>query len=78
MRTLEQIRNLPMDQLTTDECCLLPYDEWRAKADERRAKEAACAKHEMISTSTWDQSRRGDHRGHCKHCGMNMSYDSGG
>jgi hypothetical protein len=43
----------------------------------RKEREAKCSGHEMVSTSTTDESRRGWHKGHCKHCGADMSYDSG-
>ena len=43
----------------------------------KKAKWDACPNHERIETATREQSNRGDHRGHCKHCGMDMSYDSG-
>jgi hypothetical protein len=74
---LEEIRKLPLDELTTEEISLLPYEEWRAKVDERRAREAACEKHEAVSTGSREEATRGWHPAHCKHCGKDMSRDSG-
>lgn len=52
-------------------------EEWSRVIAWRQARYAACPGHEMVSTSTHDENRRGWHRGHCKHCGKDMSYDSG-
>lgn len=43
----------------------------------RKARYDACPGHAMVNTSTDDENRRGWHKGHCKHCGKDMSYDSG-
>lgn len=74
---IEEIRRLPLAELTIKEIGLLPYDEWCAKGDEQRARVAACQKHEMVGTGTRDEATRGWHPGHCKHCGKDMSVDSG-
>lgn len=79
MRTLDEIRNAPVGLLTEDEINMLdPAGQafarsWQAK----RAKEAACEKHERVSTGTQDEARRGWHPGHCAKCGLDMSVDSG-
>lgn len=33
--------------------------------------------HERVSTGTREEARRGWHPGKCRHCGKDMSYDSG-
>lgn len=76
MRTREELENVSLRDMTMKEIGSLDYETWRRKADEARAKEAACT-HERVSTASEDMRRRGDHRGHCKHCGMDMSVDSG-
>lgn len=79
MRTLEEIRNTPVGLLTDEEIAQLDPDgqAYARKVKERIAREAACPGHEGISTSTHEETRRGWHRIECKHCGKNMSYDSG-
>jgi hypothetical protein len=79
MRTLEEIRRTPYGLLTEDEINTLdPVDQrFARKYLARRAREAACPKHERIETATQEQANRGDHRGECVHCGKDMSYDSG-
>lgn len=37
----------------------------------------AICKHEKEGSGTQDQERRGYHPGRCKHCGLDMSVDSG-
>lgn len=74
---LARIKAKHYSELTTAEWCALPYDDWKAKGEERRAAEAACPKHEAVGTGTADQNRRGWHPAHCKHCGKDMSVDSG-
>lgn len=79
MRTLEEIHNTPFGLLTEDEINQLDPDA-RAFARnfrERQAREAACPGHERISTATREQTNRGYHLGKCKHCGKDMSWDSG-
>jgi hypothetical protein len=44
---------------------------------EKRAREDACPGHERVETATREEANRGWHRGECRHCGMNMTYDSG-
>lgn len=74
---LARIMAKPYGELTIDEWCALPFEQWRAKGDERRAAEAACPKHEAKGTGTSDEARRGWHPARCRHCGMDMSVDSG-
>lgn len=79
MRTLEEIRRTPVGLLSPDEINMLDPDgqAFARRFLERRAKEAACPGHERVETATQAEANRGDHRGECKHCGKNMSYDSG-
>lgn len=79
MRTLEEIRRTPVGLLTDDEIGQLDPagQEFTRMFHARRAREAACPSHERIGTATRDQMNRGDHRGGCKHCGKDMSWDSG-
>jgi hypothetical protein len=74
---LARIKAKHYSEITTDEWCALPFDDWRAKGDERRAAEAACPAHEAVSLSSSDELRRGWYRARCKHCGADMSRDSG-
>jgi hypothetical protein len=75
MRTLDEIRNTPVLLLTSEEIDQLdPDGQTRARACQSLdAKEKACPGHEPTGTST----RNGWHSLKCKHCGMDMSYDSG-
>lgn len=79
MRTLEEIERTPIGLLTDDEIKMLGPDgqEYARKFKERKAREAACHGHERIGTASREQMNRGDHRGECKHCGKDMSWDSG-
>lgn len=63
-------------ELAEDEIDLLDEPDVYREHRDRRARQAACIKHERVSTETIEGGRRGDHRGHCKHCGKDMSYDS--
>lgn len=78
-RTLEEIQRTPIGLLTDEEIGRLDERgqkyarDWKA----RRARENSCPKHERIETATREQANRGNHRGECKHCGKDMSYDSG-
>ena len=79
MRTFEEILRTPAGLLTEAEIDQLP-PVGQAFARAFRAKKAlwdACPNHERIETATREQPNRGDHRGHCIHCGKDMSYDSG-
>ncbi len=78
MKSLEEIRRTPVGLLTEDEISQLdPEGQAFARTFlARRAKEAACPGHERISTATREQENRGNHRGECKHCGKDMSWDS--
>lgn len=79
MRTPEEIRRTPVGLLTEEEIGTLDAhgQEFARKFIARRAREAACPGHERIEAATREQSNRGNHRGECKHCGKDMSYDSG-
>ncbi len=79
MRTLDEIRRTPVLLLTDEEIGMLSPDnqEWARKCKAQRAAEEACPGHERVSTATREQSQRGDHRGECKHCCEDMSWDSG-
>ena len=79
MRTRDEIRHTPAGLLTDEEIALCDRDfqEYVRKVKARLAREAACPGHERIETATREQANRGDHRGECKHCGKDMSYDSG-
>jgi len=79
MRTLEEIRRTPVGLLTEDEILMLPPDsqEFARKFQDRRARENACPGHERTETATREETNRGWHRGECKHCGADMTYDSG-
>lgn len=79
MRTLEEIRRTPVGLLTEEEIGQLDADgqAYVRAFQARKAKEAACPGHERIETATRAEANRGWHRGECKHCGKDMSYDSG-
>lgn len=64
-------------ELAEDEIDLLDDPTRYRDQRDRRVRWAACPKHEMVGTSTREESNRGWHKGHCKHCGKDMSYDSG-
>jgi hypothetical protein len=79
MRTLEEILNTPVGLLTDEEIGQLDPDgqAYARKVKARIAREAACPGHEAVSTGTFEESRRGWHPAKCKHCGKDMSIDSG-
>ena len=79
MRTLEEIRHTPVGLLSEAEISMLdPAGQvYARKIQARKAREAACPGHERIETATREQANRGNHIGECRHCGKNMSYDSG-
>ena len=79
MRSLEEIRRTPAGLLTEEEIVQLDANgqAYVRAFLARNAKEAACLGHERIETATREQANRGNHRGECKHCGKDMSYDSG-
>ena len=72
-------RRTPVGLLTEDEIALLDPDGqvFALRYRARVAREAACHGHERIETATREESNRGWHRGECRHCGKDMSYDSG-
>jgi hypothetical protein len=76
---IARVRRTPVGLLTEDEIALLDAkgQEFARRYQARVAKEAACPGHERIETATREQANRGDHRGECKLCGKDMSYDSG-
>lgn len=75
MKTLEEIRNTPVQLLTSDEIEKLDPESqvWAKNAQAQRAREEACPKHEPVGRSTMT----GWHSYRCKHCGIDMSWDSG-
>lgn len=75
MKTFEEIQNTPVLLLTSEEIDQLDpkYQIWARNCQAIHARETACPKHEPIGTST----QRGWHSLKCKHCGKDMSYDSG-
>lgn len=79
MRTLEEIRKTPVQLLTDEEVNQLePEDQvWARNVRAQRKRETDCPGHERVGTGSHSDSRRGWHPGKCKHCGMDMSYDSG-
>lgn len=79
MRTIEEINRTPVGLLSDDEIAMLgPEGQAYARlVRARQAREAACPGHERVGTATREEANRGNHRGKCKHCGKNMSYDSG-
>ncbi len=79
MRTLEQIRNTPVGLLSDDEINQLSLEgqAYARLVRARTARELACPGHEAVSESTWEEQRRGWHRLKCKHCGKDVSRDSG-
>lgn len=74
MKTLEEIQNTPVLLLTADEISQLdPASQiWVRQCQAARLRELGCV-HEAEGTST----RNGWHSLKCKHCGADMSYDSG-
>ncbi len=79
MKTLDEIRQTPVLLLTDEEIKMLnPQDQaWARNAQAIRARQDRCPGHEAVSTGTHEQSRRGWHPAKCKHCGKDMSVDSG-
>lgn len=75
MKTLDEILHTPVLILTSDEIERMdPKDQaWARNAQAIDARHRACVKHEPTGTST----RNGWHSLKCKHCGKDMSYDSG-
>ncbi|MER8925826.1 hypothetical protein [Mesorhizobium sp. M0859] len=76
---IARVRRTPVGLLTEDEIGLLDPDGqiFARRYQARVAREEACPGHERISIATREQSNRGDHRGECKHCGKDMSWNSG-
>jgi hypothetical protein len=79
-RSIDEIRRTPVLALTEDEVAMLDpsAQAFARRAREQRARENACPGHERVGTGTHMQARRGWHPGTCRHCGMDMSVDSGG
>jgi len=79
MRTLEEIRRTPVLQLTDEEIALLDPEsqEWARRCKAQHAREVACPGHEPEATGTREMARRGYHPARCKHCGKDMTIDSG-
>lgn len=79
MKTLDEIRKTPVLLLTSEEIAQLDPkgQEWARKSQAQKAREDACPGHEAVSTGTYAESMRGWHPAKCKHCGLDMSVDSG-
>lgn len=79
MRTPEEIANTPLPLLTEEELATLDDGarEYVQRFKARMAREAACPGHQATGTGTRDEARRGWHPAKCKHCGFDMSVDSG-
>lgn len=79
MRTAEEARRTPVGLLTEDEIGLLSPEgqKYARQYLAQKAREKACPGHEAVGTGTREQSMRGWHPAHCRHCGMDMSVDSG-
>lgn len=78
-RTLAEVLRTPVLALTEDEVAMLDADgqAFARNARAAKARQDACRAHERVSTSTREESNRGWHRGECRHCGKDMSWDSG-
>jgi hypothetical protein len=79
MRAPDEILNTPVGLLTDEEISTLSPagQEYARRVKANRAREAACPGHEKLGTGTDGDGLRGWHPGHCKHCGIDMSVDSG-
>lgn len=79
-RTLAEVIRTPVLLLTEADIAMLdPVGQaWARQAQANHARELACPGHKRVSTATQDERNRGDHRAKCRHCGMDMSRDSGG
>lgn len=64
-------------ELAEDEIDLLDDPAAYRLHRDKRTRQANCPGHERESTETIEQGQRGWHPAHCKHCGADMSYDSG-
>lgn len=75
----ERARKTPVLLLSEADIALLDIggQEFARRAKDRHRREATCPGHERESTGSLDQARRGWHPAKCKHCGMDMSIDSG-
>ena len=78
-RTPEEIRRTPVGLLSEAEISTLDAagQAYAKRYLARKAREAACPGHDRIETATREQANRGNHLGECRHCGKDMSYDSG-
>jgi len=79
-RTLAEIQRTPVLALTEEEIAMLDADgqQYARRCRAQHARETACPGHEPISMATTLDERRGYHPARCRHCGMDMSRDSGG
>lgn len=79
-RSIDEIRRTPVLALTDAEVSMLDAEgqQFARRARAQRARETACPGHEPISMATLLDERRGYHPARCRHCGMDMSQDSGG
>jgi len=75
MKTMEEILKTPTLELTEEEIARLDpkTQAWARHCRDQYAREQACPGHERESLG---DTRSGWHPGRCKHCGMDMSYDS--
>jgi hypothetical protein len=75
----EEIRHTPVLLLTEGEINMLDPDSqaWARRCQANAKAETECPGHEPIGTGTRDEARRGWHPAKCKHCGKDMSVDSG-
>jgi hypothetical protein len=76
MKTLDEINKTPVLLLTEEEIDRFPEEKdriWARACQLKAAREKACTKHEPVGTSTMS----GYHSYRCKHCGKDMSWDSG-
>jgi transposase-like protein len=79
MRTLDEIMNTPVLLLTEEEIMQLSpkSQRWAHTAQAVAKRERDCPGHEPEAVGTSGERMRGWHRMRCKHCGMDMTIDSG-
>jgi len=79
-RSLGEVMRTPVLLLTDAEVAMLDADgqAFARRARAQKSREESCSGHERVGTSRRDEAQRGWHRAECRHCGMDMSVDSGG